>query len=107
MAPMKKVPVTGLFSPLMVGYMANILPARAGEFIRAYLLGKKHGIPFSGAFASIVVERLFDIVAVLLLFQLLLFQGFQVSRNEFVFVEICNIFVFGEVFKAFYFGIDS
>ena len=68
MAPMKKVPVAGLFSPLMVGYMANILPARAGEFIRAYLLGKKHGIPFSGAFASIVVERLFDIVAILLLF---------------------------------------
>ena len=67
-APMKKVPVTGLFAPLMVGYMANILPARAGEFIRAYLLGKKHGIPFSGAFASIVVERLFDIVAILLLF---------------------------------------
>jgi len=67
-APMKKVPVTGLFGPLMVGYMANILPARAGEFIRAYLLGKKHDIPFSGAFASIVVERLFDIVAILLLF---------------------------------------
>ncbi|GJL78663.1 MAG: membrane protein [Nitrospinaceae bacterium] len=68
MAPMKQVPVAGLFSPLMVGYMANILPARAGEFIRAYLLGKKHGIPFSGAFASIVVERLFDIVAILMLF---------------------------------------
>jgi glycosyltransferase 2 family protein len=67
-APMKQVPVTGLLGPLMVGYMANILPARAGEFIRAYLLGKKHDIPFSGAFASIVVERLFDIVAILLLF---------------------------------------
>lgn len=68
LAPMKKVPVSGLLSPLMVGFMANILPARAGEFIRAYLLGKKYDIPFSGAFASIVVERLFDIVAVLLLF---------------------------------------
>jgi uncharacterized protein (TIRG00374 family) len=67
-SPMKKIAVQGLFSPLMVGYMANILPARAGEFIRAYLLGKKHGIPFSGAFASIIVERLFDIVAILLLF---------------------------------------
>ena len=68
MSPMKQVPVTGLFSPLMVGFMANILPARAGEFIRAYLLGKKHSIPFSGAFASIVVERLFDLIAILLLF---------------------------------------
>lgn len=67
-APMKKTPVASLFSPLMVGFMANILPARAGEFIRAYLLGKKHDIPFSSAFASIVVERLFDVAAVLLLF---------------------------------------
>jgi len=67
-SPMKQVEVSGLFSPLMVGYMANILPARAGELIRAYLLGKKHGIPFSGAFASIIVERLFDIVSILLLF---------------------------------------
>ncbi|MCH7622959.1 MAG: flippase-like domain-containing protein, partial [Nitrospinae bacterium] len=54
-SPMKQVDVSGLFSPLMVGYMANILPARAGELVRAYLLGNKHGIPFSGAFASIIV----------------------------------------------------
>jgi uncharacterized protein (TIRG00374 family) len=67
-SPMKQVEARDLFSPLMVGYMANILPARAGELIRAYLLGKKHGIPFSGAFASIIVERLFDIVSILLLF---------------------------------------
>ena len=67
-SPMKQVEARDLFSPLMVGYMANILPARAGELIRAYLLGRKHGIPFSGAFASIIVERLFDIVAILLLF---------------------------------------
>jgi len=67
-SPMKQVEARDLFSPLMVGYMANILPARAGELIRAYLLGKKHDIPFSGAFASIIVERLFDIVSILLLF---------------------------------------
>ena len=67
-SPMKQVEAGSLFSPLMVGFMANILPARAGELIRAYLLGKKHGIPFSGAVASIIVERLFDIVAILLLF---------------------------------------
>lgn len=67
-APMKQVRVVELFSPLMVGFMANILPARAGELVRAYLLGKKHNIPFSGGFASIVVERLFDIVCLLLLF---------------------------------------
>jgi len=81
-SPMKQVDVGGLFSPLMVGYMANILPARAGELVRAYLLGNKHGIPFSGAFASIIVERLFDIVAILLLFTWVFMFNAEVLSSE-------------------------
>ena len=54
----KKVKTTRLFSPLMVGFMGNMLPARAGEFIRAYLLGKKENVSFSASFATIFVERL-------------------------------------------------
>jgi uncharacterized protein (TIRG00374 family) len=84
-SPMKEVNVRDLFSPLMVGYMANILPARAGELIRAYLLGKKHGIPFSGAFASIIVERLFDIVAILLLFAGVFIFNAEVLGSDAVF----------------------
>ncbi len=68
LSPMKKVDTAGLFSPLMVGYMGNILPARAGEILRPYLVGKKYGIPFSGALATIVVERVTDIVILLLIF---------------------------------------
>ncbi len=68
LAPMKAVKVGALYSPLMIGFMGNILPARAGEFLRAYLLGKKLDVSFSGAFASIVVERLFDVAALLFLF---------------------------------------
>ncbi len=68
LAPMKRAPASSLYSPLMIGFMGNILPARAGEFLRAYLLGKKLNVSFSGAFASIVVERLFDILALLFLF---------------------------------------
>ena len=51
----KDVKTTHLFSPLMIGFMGNVLPARAGEFIRAYLLGKKENISFSASFATIVV----------------------------------------------------
>ena len=68
LSPIKAIPARELYSPLMVGFMGNILPARAGEFVRAYLLGKKHHLTFSSAFASIVVERLFDIIVLLLLF---------------------------------------
>ncbi|MEW6715596.1 MAG: lysylphosphatidylglycerol synthase transmembrane domain-containing protein [Nitrospirota bacterium] len=65
--PVKDVKTTALFSPLMVGFMSNMLPARAGEFIRAYLLSKKANISFSSSFATIFIERLFDLTLLLLL----------------------------------------
>jgi len=44
-----------------MGFMFNnILPARAGEFIRAYITGAKKGISKSSTFATIVIERVFD-----------------------------------------------
>ena len=63
----KEVKTVDLFSPLMVGFMGNMLPARAGEFIRAYLLSRKEKISFSASFATIFIERLFDLSLVLLL----------------------------------------
>ena len=47
--PFKQIPVNDIYAPLMIGFMGNIFPARAGEFLRAYLVGKKHGITFAGA----------------------------------------------------------
>ena len=63
-----KVDVGGLYSPMMVGLMGNFLPARAAEVLRPYLLSKKYGITFSSAFASIIMERLFDMILLLLIF---------------------------------------
>jgi uncharacterized protein (TIRG00374 family) len=65
--PLKNVPVSGLYAPMMVGNMGNLLPARAGELLRAYFFGKKYDVPFSGALATILVLRLFDLVFLLLL----------------------------------------
>jgi uncharacterized protein (TIRG00374 family) len=65
--PVKNIKTSSLFSPLMIGFMSNMLPARAGEFIRAYLLSKKAGISFSSSFATIFIERLFDMLLLLLL----------------------------------------
>ncbi len=79
----KKVKTTRLFSPLMVGFMGNMLPARAGEFIRAYLLGKKENISFSASFATIFIERLFDMFFVLLLLAwVLLFKAEVFSSTD-------------------------
>jgi len=58
-----------LYTATMIGFMGNaLLPARAGEFIRAYVISKaKNKLAVSKAFATIVSERLFD-GAVLMLF---------------------------------------
>ena len=44
--PIKKTRLKNLFPATMIGYMANnVLPARLGEFVRAYVLGKRKGSP--------------------------------------------------------------
>ncbi|MBU0899753.1 flippase-like domain-containing protein [bacterium] len=66
--PLKKISVKSTFPTIMISFMVNdILPARAGEFVRAYLIGKKENISKSASFATIVIERLFDIATLLLL----------------------------------------
>ena len=43
----------------------NVVPARAGEFARAYALSRSTpAVPFPAAFASLAVDRLFDAVVV-------------------------------------------
>lgn len=85
LAPVKKdVPIGGLLSATMIGFMANnVLPARLGEVVRAYAIGHRESLPASSAFASIVVERLFDSMSVLLLLvYVLVFLPPQVAGGE-------------------------
>jgi uncharacterized protein (TIRG00374 family) len=52
----------------VIGFAASaVLPARAGEVIRPYLLARREGLSATAAFATIIVERILDLVAVLLL----------------------------------------
>ncbi|HVM31959.1 MAG TPA: lysylphosphatidylglycerol synthase transmembrane domain-containing protein [bacterium] len=61
LSPIKRCHFSGLFPTLIIGFMMNnILPARLGEFYRAHLNGKKQGISRSASLATIILERLFD-----------------------------------------------
>jgi uncharacterized protein (TIRG00374 family) len=100
-----KINVSGLYSPMMVGFMGNFLPARAAEILRPYLLSKKYNITFAAAFASIVVERLFDMIILLLIFiwvfwfeadafsSNIKFSGFSVQEMAIKFGQICVLAV--------------
>ena len=75
--PVKPTGFHLLFAVLNIGYMANnLLPFRLGELIRAHLLGKEAGISRVSALATVIVERVLDMLGLLLLIclTLLLFR---------------------------------
>lgn len=66
--PQKKAAPWNLVSATMICYMANnLLPARLGEFIRAYVLADKEKLEPSSVFATLVLDRLFDGFSVLVI----------------------------------------
>ncbi|MHB8577126.1 MAG: lysylphosphatidylglycerol synthase transmembrane domain-containing protein [Dehalococcoidia bacterium] len=55
------IPTRKLFPVLCIAFMANnLVPARAGEVVRAYVMREKFGVGMMSAFGTIVVERLCD-----------------------------------------------
>jgi len=57
-----------LFSAVMIGYAANNVVPRGGELLRPYVVSRREKISFSSTFATIVVERIIDVIALVLLF---------------------------------------
>jgi uncharacterized protein (TIRG00374 family) len=76
----KKVPLLSVFWANMVGYLGNAyLPARAGELIRSAYLGEKSGTGTSFVFATALVERLLDVIALVLIGSVALLLQSQIS----------------------------
>lgn len=73
LAPIVRVSFGRLFSATVVGFMTGLLIPRAGEVVRPYLISRRHDVRTSAAFASIILERLVDLITVLGLFGLYLF----------------------------------
>ncbi|MDR0618146.1 MAG: flippase-like domain-containing protein [Endomicrobium sp.] len=72
--PLKKTKVLENFPYTTLGFFANnIVPLRLGEFIRAKITGKYLAIASSATLATIVIERLFDILIFILFFFLIFF----------------------------------
>jgi uncharacterized protein (TIRG00374 family) len=63
------IPFGRLWSATAIGMMINnVVPARAGEFARAYAISRSTPeLAFPAAFASLAVDRLFDAVVIFLL----------------------------------------
>lgn len=71
---LKRISPYSLFSSTMIGLAANnVLPLRMGEAVRAYSISKKEELAFATSFTTVILERMFDIVTVLLFLALALF----------------------------------
>ncbi len=74
LAPIGATRFVNAFTTTVIGFAASaLLPARAGEVVRPYLLARREGLNPASTFATIVLERLLDLATVLLLFSAFVF----------------------------------
>jgi uncharacterized protein (TIRG00374 family) len=73
MRPVARVKFRPLLAALMIGFLGNnLLPAHLGEVVRAYVLGRSENVSKSATFATVVLERVYDGLTVLLLLMVVL-----------------------------------
>lgn len=78
--PVKKVSAAKAFPPTAIGYMGNlVLPAYLGEIGRAFVICKYLHVPFSAILGTLILERLVDILTLLLC--VLLLVTTQLHKN--------------------------
>lgn len=72
----KKTSFSRAVRATIAGYGANNLIPRSGEILRPYMMSKGEGMPLAGVLATVVVERLSDVIALALLivFSLIVLQ---------------------------------
>ena len=93
--PVKDVPPARLFPLVIVGYMGNnVYPFRVGEVIRAYLLNRREDAPIPATLTTILVERVFDGLTMLVfIFTALLFVEFDAPGIKSGILALTVVFV--------------
>ena len=89
--PLGRTRFGSAFRATVIGFAASsVLPGRVGELLRPYLLARREGLSATATFATIIVERVFDLLAVLLLLgtYLVLFDPGMAARDSVVFAGV-------------------
>jgi uncharacterized protein (TIRG00374 family) len=82
LGPVGSATFGGAFRATAVGFAASsVLPARAGELIRPYFLARQERLSATGAFATIILERLLDTLTVLVLLASYVFMFADASAS--------------------------
>jgi uncharacterized protein (TIRG00374 family) len=68
LAPIGRARFAPAFRTTTIGFAASaVLPARAGEVIRPYLLARQEGLSAAATFATVIIERLLDAITCVML----------------------------------------
>lgn len=79
MEPMGYKPtLANTFFAVMIGYLANFALPRLGEILKCTILSKYENVPVEKNVGTIVAERAFDVICLLLVFVLALFLQYDV-----------------------------
>lgn len=70
----KEARLLPVLSATCIGFAAVVLFGRAGEPVRPYLISRRTGVAFSGQVAAWVVERILDLLMILVIFGIALTQ---------------------------------
>jgi hypothetical protein len=96
--PLKRISTRTAFPIVVIGYMGNnILPARTGELLRAYVLRRSQKVPISGSLATIVLERAFDGVIMLSFVVINLPELARVSVDSGLVGNLYNLAILGVI----------
>jgi hypothetical protein len=69
MKPVADLSIYRFYTVMMMSFMVNnLLPFRLGEFMRAIPLKRKEGVSFSATMGSVVIERVIDVITLMLVF---------------------------------------
>lgn len=88
--PMKSIKDMPLFKAIIIGFSVTIaLPGRVGELVRPYLIGSWENISKSAALATVVLERIIDMLCVLTYFAMYIyfFSGKDSESSWFIIVK--------------------
>ena len=64
--PLGQYSIRQTFPPTLIGFaFNNLLPAHLGEFVRVFVFARQHRLPKTAVLSTVVLERIFDILAIL------------------------------------------
>lgn len=76
-----KPKMVNIIGTVMINYLANLGIPRSGEIVRAAMLSKYENIPIEKSFGTVVTDRIFDVIAMAVIFVMTFFWGGKVVVN--------------------------